>query len=89
VQEGSLTIPLARSLVEDFVLVSEAEIAQAIGDAWHRYGEKIEGSAATALAAVLYGKVASRPAVVVISGGNIQPEVHAELLKGWHEHHSG
>jgi threonine dehydratase len=81
VEENSVTIPLSRSTVDDFVLVSEGEIAQAIAFAWRQYGERIEGSAAAALAAVLAKKVPSRPAVVVISGGNIQEEVHARIVR--------
>ena len=78
-----MTIPLVRRLVDDFVLVSEADIQQAIGFAWKAYGEVIEGSAAAALACVLSGKVAARPAVVVLSGGNIQPEVHESIVAGF------
>jgi threonine dehydratase len=81
VEEGSVTIEITRSTVDDFVLVSEDQIAQAIQFAWQRYGERIEGSAAAALAAVLAKKVPSRPVVVVISGGNIQEEVHARILR--------
>jgi threonine dehydratase len=77
VEAGSLTIPLVRQYVADFVLVSEESIARAIGLAWRRYGERIEGSSAAALAAVLSGSIPQRPAVVVISGGNIQPELHS------------
>jgi threonine dehydratase len=80
VEHGSLTIPMVKRLVDRFVLVSEAEIAQAIAYAWRSYGERIEGSAAASLAAVLFEKVQDRPAVVIISGGNIQPEVHARIL---------
>ncbi len=79
VEDDSITIPLTRSLVDGFVLVSEEDIARAIATAWHRYGEKIEGSAAVALAAVLTNRVAERPALVVLTGGNIQPEVHQEI----------
>jgi threonine dehydratase len=81
VEEGSLTIPLVRQYTDDFILVSEAEIEQAIRFAWQRYEEVIEGSAAAALAAVLSGKISYRPAVVVITGGNIQPEVHAQIVR--------
>lgn len=80
VEKGSVTIPMVRSLVDDFVLVSEADIQQAIRFAWQTYGEIIEGSAAAALAAVLSGKVTTRPLVLLLSGGNIQPEVHAQIL---------
>lgn len=83
VEEGSITIPLVRRLVDVIVLVQEQEIEQAVVYAWERYGERIEGSAAAALAAVLTGKVPERPAVVVLSGGNIQPELHSQLLARW------
>jgi len=80
VEANSITIPLVRGYVDEFVLVSEVDIAAAIAYAWNHYHERIEGSAAAALAAVLSGKIASRPAIVVISGGNIQAEVHAEIV---------
>jgi len=82
VEEGSLTISLVKKYVKDFILVSEDEIKQSIAYAWRKYGEQIEGAAATALAAILSGKVASRPALAIISGGNIQPEVHAKIING-------
>jgi threonine dehydratase len=84
VEAGSLTIPLVKRYADDVLLVSEEEIGQAIVFAWHCYGERIEGSAAVALAAVSTGKV-KPPAVVVISGGNIQPEVHDELCRKYAE----
>lgn len=81
VEPGSITIPLMRQYVDDFVLVSEVEIRQAMIFAWQRYAERIEGAAAAALAAVLSGKVAA-PAVVIISGGNVQPQTHAQVIAG-------
>lgn len=79
IEHNSLTIPLVRRYVDDIVLVNEEEILQAIAYAWGHYGESIEPSAAAALAAALSGKIVQRPAVVVISGGNIQPELHAQI----------
>jgi len=84
VEVNSLTIPLVRRLVDEIVLVEEEEIRRAIAYAWNRYRERIEGSAAVALAAVLEGRVSARPAVVVLTGGNIQPEVHQALLQETH-----
>jgi threonine dehydratase len=81
VEPGSITIPLIRSYADDFLLVSEDEIREAVVFAWERYGERIEGSAAAALALVLHQKT-STPTVVLISGGNIQPEVHAKIIEG-------
>lgn len=81
VEPGSVTIPLTRRFVDDFVLVSETEIASAIAFAWQHYHERIEGSAAVALAAVLNGQVSRRPALVLITGGNIQPAVHHQIIQ--------
>jgi len=81
VESGSITIPLMRQYADDFVLVSENDIKTAIAFAWKRYAERIEGSAATALAAVLSGKVQT-PAILIISGGNIQPQDHKNIVAG-------
>jgi len=80
VEEGSITIPLVKQVVDEFVLVSEEEIGRAIAFAWRRYGERIEGSAAVSLAAARRTASPERPAVVLLTGGNIQPETHAGLL---------
>jgi threonine dehydratase len=80
VEEGSLTVPIIKHLVDDFILVSEDEIGYAINYAWDKYQEKIEGSAAVALAPVLSGQISSRPVVVIVSGGNIQNETFQAIL---------
>ena len=80
VEEGSVTIPMIEEFVDDFILVSEEEIGRAIAFAWFNYHEKIEGSAATGLAAAIAGKVKERPSVLIITGGNIQPEVHEQII---------
>jgi threonine dehydratase len=85
VEPGSVTIPLARHYLEDFILVSEAEIGYAVAYAWDRYQQVIEGSAGVTLAAVLSGKMRRRPAALILSGGNIQPEVHAGLIERYQE----
>jgi threonine dehydratase len=84
VEAGSVTIPLVRELVDDMILVTEEQIASAIAYAWRRHGEKIEGSGAVPLAAVLSGAMTGLgpshgPVVAVISGGNIQPDLHERL----------
>ena len=80
VEENAITIPLIKKYVDEVILVSEDEVAQAIAFAWREYGEKIEGAGAVGLAAVLSGKTSAKPSVIIISGGNIQPEIHAEIL---------
>jgi threonine dehydratase len=83
VEPGSVTIPLIKQLVDEIVLVSEEEITRTIAYAWVKYAEIVEGAGAVCLAAVLSGKVKGRPAVAVVSGGNIQPEVHAEIVRAF------
>jgi threonine dehydratase len=80
VESGSLTIALVRRLVDDMILVSEAEIVRGIVYAWQKHGQRIEGSGAVGLAAVLSGKIEPRPALAIVSGGNIQPELHARII---------
>lgn len=80
IEESSITIPAVRELADDLVLISEASIEDAVVYAWEKHHEVIEGSAAVALAAVMSGKIHDLPAVLVITGGNIQPEVHQDIL---------
>jgi len=80
VEAGSITIPLVKAYADDIILVTEAETAAAVAYAWGEHQQRIEGAAAVSLAAVLSGKIAQRPAVALISGGNIQPEVFNQLI---------
>jgi threonine dehydratase len=80
VEEGSLTIPMVQKYAADMITVSEFEISQAIAFAWRKYGQKVEGSGAVGLAAVLAGKV-DPPAVVIVSGGNIDPDIHQRICQ--------
>jgi len=85
VEAHALTIPLVRHYVDEFILVNETQIVEAITFAWYEYRQRVEGSAAVALAGVLRTssgrqKTPARPTVVIISGGNIQAEVHADLV---------
>jgi threonine dehydratase len=86
VEVESITIPIVRRCVDSIHLVSEEDIAYAIAFAWHHYRQIIEGSGAVSLAGVLTGKIQTRPAVVVISGGNIQPELHLEIIHRYPKH---
>ncbi len=81
VEADSVTIPMMQQYVDDIVTVSEDEIARAVAFAWYVYHEKIEGSAAVGLAAVLGRKIEAQPSVLVLTGGNIQPEVHEQILE--------
>ncbi len=80
VEPGSMTIELTRQTVDDLLLVSEDEIVEGIRYAWQAHGEVIEGSAAVGLAAVLARKWIGRKGIALISGGNIDPDVHRGII---------
>jgi threonine dehydratase len=68
----TITFPLIQKYVDDVVLVSENEIRSAMKHLLHREKLVTEGSAAAAVAAVLYGKVdVHGPIVALITGGNV------------------
>jgi len=83
VEHNSITIPIVKKYVDDLILVSEEEIAGAIAYAWRNYQEKIEGSAAAALAALLQRNISDRTIVCLISGGNIEPEIHQRIITSY------
>src|SRR5262249_28961591 len=78
------TYAMARDYFPDVALVSELAIRQAIVYAYRTLGVPGEASAAPALAALLDDASAlrGRRTVVVISGGNIEPDLLDQLLSG-------
>lgn len=63
------------------VAVSEEETVAAIRWAWHEHGLTVEPGGAVSLAALLAGKIEVIPeTVAVLSGGNIDPALHARLV---------
>ena len=63
------------------VSVSDAEVEEAIRFAWEKHGLVVEPGAAVAIAALLAGKVPPmEDTVVVVSGGNIDPALHARII---------
>jgi threonine dehydratase len=76
-----LTFGILRDRKAKAVWVSDAEVRQAVRFAWHEHNLVVEPGGAAALAAVLSGKVEPvEGTVVVLSGGNIDPELHARIL---------
>jgi threonine dehydratase len=60
--------------------VSDAEVADAVRFAWEKHGLVVEPGGAVGLAALLSGKLAPRgDTVVVLSGGNVDPALHARI----------
>lgn len=80
VEADSITIPMVKELVDEIILVSEEEIARAVAFAFVEYGETIEPSGAVTIAAALRGVERNGIPLAIVSGGNIQPEVHARIV---------
>lgn len=81
---GALTFPILQQTAEDVLTVSDADIIGAIRFMLFRMKLLVEPSGAAAAAAVMHRKVPSetKRVGVVLSGGNIDPEALATLLKG-------
>jgi len=77
------TFAMAQDYFPEIALVSEAAIREAIVWSYRTLGLVVEASAAVAVAALLEDAlhVHGRRTVVVISGGNIEPEALDALLK--------
>lgn len=73
----------ARAVTDEIVLVGEAEIAESIRGLYTHDGVVAEGAAATAASALQSGaRVPEGPVVLIISGGNIDPERLAGIFEG-------
>jgi threo-3-hydroxy-L-aspartate ammonia-lyase len=79
---GERTWPVIRALVDDVVTVSDAEIVEAMRLLFERVKVVAEPSGASALAALLAGRVELRAGTVgvVISGGNVGAARFASLV---------
>lgn len=78
------TFAMARDYFPDIALVSEVAIRRAVVYAYRTLGVLCEASAAPALAALLEEpeSIRGRRVVVVVSGGNIEPDLLDQLLAG-------
>jgi threonine dehydratase len=75
-----ITFTILRDRGARALSVRDAEAAQAIRFAWERHGLVVEPGGAVALAALLSAKVVpEEDNVVVLSGGNIDPALHARI----------
>ncbi len=81
--DNRLTFALCRRLLDDVVLVTEAEIAAGIRHAYFDEREIVEGAGAVGVAALLAGKVRTAgPVVVLLSGRNIDMQAHRDIVCG-------
>jgi threonine dehydratase len=76
-----ITFGILRDRQATALSVSDGEAAEAIRFAWDRHGLVVEPGGAVALAALLAGKLAAlEDTVVVLSGGNVDPALHARII---------
>jgi threonine dehydratase len=80
---GALTVPLIRERVADVLLVGEDDIEQAILLLLEIEKTVVEGAGAVGLAALMKhrGRFAGRKVGLILSGGNIEPLVLAEIIQ--------
>jgi threonine dehydratase len=79
---GEITFEVISSLVDEIVTVNDAEIVAAMRLLFERAKLVAEPSGASALAAVLSGRVRGDPIGIVISGANVSAQRFAELMAG-------
>lgn len=79
---GALTFPVLQKNATDVLLVSDAEIIEALRFLLLRMKILVEPTGAAAVAAVLFDKLPTdcKSIGVILSGGNVDPETLARLL---------
>lgn len=80
---GEITFEITRRLVGEAAAVSDDEVREAMRFAFQELKLAIEPGGAVALAALLSAKVDAKDknAVVVLSGGNVDPELFASVIR--------
>ncbi|HKP79216.1 MAG TPA: threonine/serine dehydratase [Phenylobacterium sp.] len=81
---GELTFPILQKLVAGVAVVTDAEVAEAMRYAFSVLKLVVEPGGCVGLAALLAGKVKTdaTPVGLVLSGGNVDPEQFARVLRG-------
>lgn len=75
-ERDSITFDLCKKLVDDFILISEDEIANAIRSMIEHHSKLVEGSAGVAIASVLKhpDRFANQTTIIVVCGANISSD---------------
>ena len=81
-QPSELTFAHLRRVLDDVLVVTEDHIRDAVRELALRARLVAEPSGAVALAAYRHATVPPGPTVVVLSGGNVEPSLLAEILTG-------
>jgi threonine dehydratase len=85
IEPGAITFPYCRDLIDELVLVSEADIANAMRDAMLADHLVIEGAAGVAVAGwrtftSVRPRLAGRESVIILCGGNVSARTLAEVV---------
>ena len=76
---GELTFPIIQEFVDDVVIVSDDSVKEAMYLLW-REGLVIEPSGAASVAGARQLGLGAKT-VCILSGGNVEPDVHADLIR--------
>jgi threonine dehydratase len=83
-EEGAITLPLCREVIDRSVLVSEEEILDSLRKLHREDGQLVEGAAGVAVAA--FRRVAAeyerRTVAILLCGGNVSPGIAAMIRAG-------
>ncbi|WP_434713947.1 hydroxyectoine utilization dehydratase EutB (plasmid) [Rhizobium sp. YTUHZ045] len=81
--DNRVTFTMCQALLDDVVLLTEAEIAAGMRHAYACEREIVEGAGAVGIAALLAGKISSGgPVVTILSGCNVDMEQHRRVING-------
>ena len=81
-EEESITYSMCKTLVDDYILISEVEIARGIKSVFDKERKVIEGAAAVAVSAMLQNPQSwkNQISVIVVCGGNISRDKLVQVL---------
>ncbi len=81
---GELTFAINKDRLAGGIAVSDADVSAAVAYAFRKMKLVIEPGGATALAALLCGefRAKGRTVAIVLSGGNVDPQLFAEIICG-------
>ncbi len=82
--DNAVTFDMCRALLDDVLLLSEAEIAAGMRHAYAAEREVIEGAGAVGIAALLSGRLGrlEGPVALLLSGRNVDMSQHLRVMNG-------
>jgi len=82
--DNRVTFRMCRELLDDIILLTEAEIAAGMRHSYTQEREIVEGAGAVGIAALLAGKIKEidGPIAVILSGRNVDMDLHLSVMNG-------